>query len=197
MKKVRIFSLLSALVVIFSLVSGSAWAKKAVCPAGLAGTWVGGASSDIRWFATQTSDSRDPKKGEMIMNWTYIKPSFIGGSLTGLTLTPGHGVWQENDDGNYDYTWYAYVIDPDTTVSGEVVVMTVRVSGVAMLRDLYEPTVTNCDTAIIYYYFEGADGEVSALDLATADFTYMTDGWSAGEVRMPLTVTPAPPLPTP
>jgi hypothetical protein len=40
------------------LVSGTAWAKKPECRAGLAGTWVGGASSDIRWFATHTSDSR-------------------------------------------------------------------------------------------------------------------------------------------
>ena len=186
MKKVRIFSLLSAVVVIFSLVSGSAWAKKAVCPAGLAGTWVGGASSDIRWFATQTSDSRDPKKGEMIMNWTHIKSNFPGGSSSGLTLTPGHGVWQENSDHNYDYTWYAYAIDPNGTNT-----ITVRVSGVALLKDFDDPTVTNCDTALIYYHFDIAYGEVSPMDFATTDFQTIIVG-GAGEVRVPLTVTPLP-----
>jgi hypothetical protein len=188
MKKVRIFTLLSAVVVIFLSVSGTAWAKKSesVCSAGLAGTWVGGAGNDIRWFATQTSDSLDPKKGEMIMNWTYIKPTFIGGSASGVTLTPGHGVWQENLDGNYDYTWYAYAIADDGTIQ-----ITVRVSGVALLRDFDDPTVTNCDTALIYYEFDIAEGEVLPTDLATAEFQTMTSG-GAGEVRVPLTVTPLP-----
>jgi len=184
MKKVRILTLLSAVLVIFLLVSGTAWAKKPVCRAGLAGTWVGGASSDIRWFATQTSDSLDPTKGEMIMNWTYVKPTFIG---AGNTLTPGHGVWQQNDDGNYDYTWYAYVID-----SGGTPVSTVRVSGVALLRDMQDQDVTNCDTALIYYHFDIADEEVSPLELGTAEFHPGPVGY-AGEVRVPLTVTPLPP----
>jgi hypothetical protein len=185
-KKVRIFTLLSAVVVTFLLVSGTAWAKKPKCPAGLAGTWAGGAGNDIRWLATHTSDSRDPTKGEMIMNWTYIKYNFIGAYGSGVTLTPGHGVWQENDDGNYDYTWYAYAIEDDGTID-----YTIRVSGVALLKDPFDLTVTDCDTAVIYYEFDMAAGEVLPTDLATAEFSTMTSG-GAGEVRVPLTVTPLP-----
>ena len=181
MKKVSSLTILFAVLVMFSSVCGAAGAKKSTCPAGLAGTWVGGAGSDIRWFATQTSDSLDPKKGEMIMNWTYINPNFI----TGLTLTPGHGVWQLNVDGNYNYTWYAYALNSD-----RVIAATVRVSGVAMLKDFND--VPNCDTAQIYYNFEIAMGEVLPADLATASFEQGPQG-PAAEVRVPLTVTPLPP----
>jgi hypothetical protein len=189
MKKVKNVAIFFAVLVMFSLVGGAAWAKRPAtpaCPAGLAGTWVGGAGNDIRWFATQTSDSLDPTKGEMIMNWTYIKPSFIGGSTSGFTLTPGHGVWQLNDDGNYGYTWYAYALSrTDGSIAG-----TVRVSGVAMLKDLNDPTVTNCDTVQIYYHFDIAEGEVFPTD-STASFVTVADG-GAAEVRVPLTVTPLP-----
>ena len=140
--------------------------------------------SDIRWFATQTSDSLDPKKGEMIMNWTYINPNFI----TGLTLTPGHGVWQLNVDGNYNYTWYAYALNSD-----RVIAATVRVSGVAMLTDPNDPTVTNCDIVYIYYHFDIAEGEVLPIDLATTTNFEPFDDGGAYEVRVPLTVTPLPP----
>jgi len=191
MRKMKSLTILFAVLVMFSLVCGAAWAgkkpQKPPCPAGLAGTWIGGAGNDIRWFATQTSDSLDPTKGEMIMNWTYIKPSFPGGSSSGLTLTPGHGVWQLNDEGNYNYTWYAYALDSETgAIAG-----TIRVSGVAMLTDPYDPTVTDCDTAVIYYKFEIAEGEVLPTELATATFEFFAEG-GAGEVRVPLTVTPLP-----
>jgi hypothetical protein len=148
----------------------------------LAGTWVGGAGSDIKWFATQTSDSLDPTKGEMIMNWTYINPNFISAEFT---LTPGHGVWKLNSDGNYDYTWYAYLSRTDGSIAG-----TVRVSGVAMLKDFDE--TPNCDIAQIYYHFDIADREV--IPFPTTDqsgFVKGPKGW-AGEVRVPLTVTPLP-----
>jgi hypothetical protein len=176
--------------VMFSLVCGTAWAgkKAAECPAGLTGTWAGGAGNDIKWLATHTSDSLDPTKGEMIMNWTFIKPTFIGGSGTEFTLTPGHGVWQLNSEGNYNYTWYAYAL---LKTNGSIA-FTVRVSGVAMLKDLNDQTVPNCDTALIYYQFDVANGEVLPTDLATAEFTSFTTG-GAGEVRVPLTVTPLPP----
>lgn len=172
-----------------AFISTSAWAKKekTACPAGLTGTWVGGAGSDIRWLAVHTSDSLDPTKGVMIMNWTYIKPSFIGGVDSGVTLTPGHGVWQLNGDGNYDYTWYAYVIDPD---SGAIF-GTIRVSGVAMLKDPDDLAVSNCDVALIYYHFDIAEEEVLPMHLGTAEFTNFDEG-SAGQVRVPLVVTPLP-----
>ena len=184
-KKVKI-TLLITVFVMFSLVCGAAWAKRQTCPAGLAGTWVGGAGNDIKWFSTQTSDSLTPTKGEMILNWTYIKPTFLGGSESGVTLTPGHGVWQLNDDGNYDYTWYTYALNPDGSIA-----VTVRVSGVAMLRDLDDPTVSDCDTVLIYYHFDLAEGEVLPTDLATTIFEEGPQG-GAFEVRVPLTVTPLP-----
>jgi hypothetical protein len=61
--------------------------------------------------------------GEMLMNWIWIDPNFIG---EGNSLTPGHGVWQLNNEGTYNFTWYAYVNDLDGALS-----FTVRVSGVA------------------------------------------------------------------
>jgi hypothetical protein len=74
-----IIALIALLVI--AVISSTAWAKKPVpppaCPAGLTGTWVGGAGNDIHWLAAHTSDSLDPTKGEMIMNWTYIKPILL------------------------------------------------------------------------------------------------------------------------
>lgn len=183
MKKMKILTILFAVLVMFSLVGDAAWAKRTdspACPAGLTGTWTGGAGSDIGWLATHTSDSLDPTKGEMIMNWTYINPNFIGGINSGLTLTPGHGVWQLNVDGNYNYTWYAYALNPDGSIAG-----TVRVSGVAMLKDITDPTVLNCDTVQIYYQFD-----IANVDSPT-NFETVANGWAA-EVRVPLTVTPLP-----
>ena len=190
--KINFTIVLAALLAIAAL-SATAWAKKpvspGVCPAGLAGTWAGGAGSDIHWLATQTSGSLDPTKGEMILNWTYIKPSFPGGITSGVTLTPGHGVWQLNADGDYDYTWYAYAIDPN---DGSIA-FTIRVSGVAKLQDINDPDVPDCDTAIIDYNFEIAEGEVLPWELGTAIFQTMTYKQAgAGEIRVPLTVTPLP-----
>ncbi|WP_153306064.1 hypothetical protein [Desulfatiglans anilini] len=169
--------------------STTAWAKKVktACPAGLTGTWVGAAGGDIHWLATHTSDSLDPTKGEMIMNWTYIKSSFIGSINSGYMLTPGHGVWQLNGDGDYDYTWYAYAINRADGSIG----CTIRVSGVAMLKDFDDLTVSNCDTAVIYYHFDIAEGEVLPMNLSTAEFTTYEIG-GALQVRVPLVVTPLP-----
>ncbi len=197
MKKIKSLAIFFAVLVMFSLVCGAAWAKKPAipaCPAGLAGTWVGGAGSDIRWLATHTSDSLNPTKGEMIMNWTYIKPSFIGGSTSGFTLTPGHGIWQLNAEGNYDYTWYAYAIsrgDAYSIYPEGTIAYTVRVSGVAMLKDPSDPTVTNCDIVYIYYHFDGAEGEVLPTEFATTSYFEGPQGWAV-EGRVPLTVTPLP-----
>ena len=189
MKTKKNFTIAITALLVIASISTAAWAKKPACPAGLTGTWVGGAGNDIHWLATQTSDSLDSTKGEMIMNWTYIKPSFPGGIYSGVTLTPGHGVWQLNDDGDYDYTWYAYAIDPN---DGSVE-FTIRVSGVAKLQDIYDPDVPNCDTAIIDYNFEIAEGEVLPWELGTAEFQSMTSAAAgAGEVRVPLVVTPLP-----
>ena len=191
-KKLKI-TLLITVFVMFSLVCGAAWAKRpgfTTCPAGLTGTWIGGAGNDIHWLSTQTSDSLDPTKGEMIMNWTYIKPSFIGGSSSGVTLSPGHGVWQLNDDGNYDYTWYAYAIDndPNNTTTYGTIVATIRVSGVVMLVDFNDIDAPNCDTAAIYYHFDMADGEFLPFDPNAPVFSTLTSGWGAGEMRVPLNV---------
>jgi hypothetical protein len=201
MKTKRNFTIAIIALLAITLISTTAWAKKPVpppvCPAGLAGTWVGGAGNDIHWLATQTSDSLDPTKGEMILNWTYIKKNFPGGIQSGVTLTPGHGVWQLNDDGDYDYTWYAYAIETVSDPSDldkviERVAFTIRVSGVARLRDIDDPDVPNCDTAIIDYNFEIADGEVFP-GLSPAEFQSMTSAPAgAGEVRVPLVVTPLP-----
>jgi len=191
MKTKQNFTIALIALLVIAVISSTAWAKKPVpppaCPAGLTGTWVGGAGNDIHWLAAHTSDSLDPTKGEMIMNWTYIKPGFIGGISSGFTLTPGHGVWQLNNDGNYDYTWYAYAIDPNT---GNIA-YTIRVSGVAMLRDIENPTVPNCDIAIIYYNFDMVEGEFFPWDSNTANFQTITSG-EAGEMRVPLEVTPLP-----
>ena len=201
MKKIKSVAIFFAVLVMFSLVCGAAWAKKPAipaCPAGLAGTWVGGAGSDIRWLATHTSDSLDATKGEMIMNWTYIKPAFPGGSASGVTLTPGHGIWQLNAEGNYDYTWYAYALyREDFTDSEEMthpagsIAGTVRVSGVAMMQDFNEPPAPNCDSVLIYYHFDTAVGEVFPTDFATTSYVEGPQGWAA-EVRVTLTVTPLP-----
>jgi hypothetical protein len=197
MKKVSSLTILLAVLVMFSSVCGAAAAKKSTCPAGLAGTWVGGAGSDIRWLATHTSDSLDPTKGEMIMNWTYIKSNFPGGSNSGVTLTPGHGVWKLNVAGNYDYTWYAYALYREDSTDSDGIIHpagsiagTVRVSGVAMMQDFNEPPAPNCDSVRIYYHFDIAEGEVFPTD-STANFEQGPQGWAA-EVRVPLTVTPLP-----
>jgi hypothetical protein len=197
MKTKQNFTISLIALLAIALISTTAWAKKPpppACPAGLTGTWVGGAGGDIHWLAAHTSDSLDPTKGEMIMNWTYIKPNFIGGVNSGVTLTPGHGVWQLNDDGDYDYTWYAYAISTDesiTLIAAGDIVATIRVSGVAKLQDLENPTASNCDIAIIYYNFDMVEGEFFPWDSNTADFQTMTSG-QAGEMRVPLVVTPLP-----
>jgi hypothetical protein len=197
MKKVSSLTILFAVLVMFSSVCGAAEVKKSTCPAGLTGTWVGAAGSDIRWLATHTSDSLDPTKGEMIMNWTYISPNFPGSSKSGVTLTPGHGVWQLNAEGNYDYTWYAYALYREDVTENDAIIHsagdiagTFRVSGVAMMQDFNEPPAPNCDIAQIYYHFDRVIGEVFPTD---TDVTFYEGpkGWAA-EVRVPLTVTPLP-----
>jgi len=178
----------------FSLVYGTAWAKGRPAPLtcdGLVGTWHGEEYGDMQWLAIHTSDSLDSQKGEMLINWIYVKPSLIG---TGNTLTPGHGVWQLNSDGMYDYTWYTYVIDSSGTPIG-----TIRVSGVAFFQaDPYDPTSTvDCNNMGIYYEFAFAvDGSNNPIvvpvgELGTANYVNMTIG-GAHESRVPLVVTPLP-----
>jgi hypothetical protein len=131
-----------------------------------------------------TSDNLDPSKGQMLMNWIYVNPNLIG---SGNTMTPGHGVWQLNSDGMYDYTWYAYVITPDGSIIG-----TIRVSGIAMFQNPFDPDApVDCNTVIIYYEFAGAEGEIPVGNLGTATFTPVTNG-VAIETRVPMVVTPLP-----
>lgn len=182
--------LLTAMLVMISLLFGTAWAKQPSPPppttvcGGLTGTWHGQEPGDMRWLSIHTSDSLDPTKGEMLMNWIYVNPDLIGPDNT---LTPGHGIWQLNSDGIYDYTWYAYVISPASGIIG-----TIRVSGVAVFQDPFDPdATTDCNTVSIYYEFEVAQIEVPMGELGTANFLPMTSG-VAFETRVPMVVTPLP-----
>lgn len=195
MKKARKLSiLLLAVIMIPSLICGTALAKKPVpltCD-GLVGTWHGEEPGDMKWLAIHTSDSLDSTKGEMLMNWIWINPNLIGPDVS---LTPGHGVWELNSDGMYDYTWYSYVIDSTGTPVG-----TIRVSGVAFFQqDPYDPTSpVDCNNMQIYYEFAFAVDEsdnpivVPVGELGTANYVTMTIG-GAHESRVPLAVTPLPP----
>jgi hypothetical protein len=194
MKKARNLSiLLLAVIMITSLICGTALAKKPkpTSCSGLTGTWHGEEPGDMKWLAIHTSDSSDPTKGEMLMNWIWINPNLIG---DGNTLTPGHGVWQLNSDGMYDYTWYSYVIDSTGTP-----IMTIRVSGVAFFQqDPYNPTSpVDCNNMQIYYEFAVAVDEdynpivVRVGELGTANFLPSIFG-VAHESRVPMVVTPLP-----
>ena len=184
--------LLTAMLVTISLFFGTVWAKKEPPPppptpvcSGLTGTWHGEEPNDMRWFAIHTSDSLDPTKGQMLMNWIYVNPNLIG---LENTLTPGHGVWQLNSDGMYyDYTWYAYTIDPEGTI-----IATIRVNGVAIFQNPWDSdTPADCNTVAIYYEFFGAEGEVLVGDLGISQF-YPGPSGVAFETRVPMVVTPFP-----
>lgn len=197
MKKARKVSiLLLAVIMITPLICGTVWAKKPkpvplTCD-GLVGTWHGEEPGDMQWLAIHTSDSLDSKKGEMLINWIWVKPSLIGGA--GNTLTPGHGVWQLNSDGMYDYTWYTYVIDSTGTP-----ITTIRVSGVTFFQeDPYDSTSpVDCNHMLIYYAFAFAVDDsynpivVPVGELGTANYLSYTMG-GAHESRVPLVVTPLP-----
>ena len=189
MKKTRNLTiLLSSVIMMISLICGTALAKRPTPPpecGGLTGTWHGQESGDMIWLAIHTSDSLDPAKGEMLMNWIWINPNLIDGDNT---LTPGHGVWQLNSDGTYNYTWYAYAIDKNTGSP----VYTVRVSGVALFDNPYDPdSPIDCNTVYIYYEFAGVDSVVSVGDLNTANFVVEITGFAV-EKRVPMVVTPLP-----
>jgi len=181
--------LLAAMFMMVFLLFGTAWAKQPAAPpppvcGGLTGTWHGQESGDMRWLAIHTSDSLDPTKGEMLMNWIWVNPNLIG---LGNTLTPGHGIWQLKSDGMYDYTWYAYVVGSDGILG------TIRVSGVAIFQNPFDPDATaDCNTVTIYYEFDFAAGEVPVGGLGGTDtFSPFTSG-VAYETRAPMVVTPLP-----
>lgn len=191
MKKTRnVTILLSSVIMMTSLICGTAFARPLTPPpftpvcGGLTGTWHGEESGDMIWLAIQTSDSLDPTKGEMLMNWISIKPSLI---YPAVSLTPGHGVWQLNGDGTYNYTWYAYAIGTDGSP-----LYTVRVSGVAMFDDPFDPdNPIDCNTLIIYYEFAVYMSVVSVGELDTVEFVVGPTGF-AYETRVPMVVTPLP-----
>ncbi len=150
-QKSNLTVLLSAVIMMFSLICGTALAKQPAPPppppepvcGGLTGTWHGEQAGDMVWLALHTSDSLDPAKGEMLMNW--IDTSFLGPDIS---LSPGHGVWQFNSEFNYfDYTWYAFAFDSLGTQLG-----TIRVSGVALF-DVVD-LVENCNRVNIYYQMD-------------------------------------------
>ncbi|MBI4775830.1 MAG: hypothetical protein HY788_16935 [Deltaproteobacteria bacterium] len=184
MKKTRNLTiLLSAVIMMVSLICGTALAKRPTPPpvcGGLTGTWHGEESGDMIWLAIHTSDSLDPTKGEMLMNWIWISPNLIGPDVS---LTPGHGVWQLNSDGTSNYTWYAYAIGTDGSP-----LYTVRVSGVALFNP-EDPD--DCNTVFIYYEFAYFNSVVPVGELNTA----IPDGSITGgavETRVPMVVTPLP-----
>jgi len=192
-QKSNLTILLSAIIMMFSLICGTALAKQAPPPppepvcGGLTGTWHGIEPGDMAWLAIHTSDSLDPAKGEMLMNWIWVNPSLIGGD--GNSLTPGHGVWQLNSAGMYDFTWYAFVIDPYGITVGAV-----RVSGVAFFNEELDPTMPIvCDIVHIDYNFAlliPADPDTRYLDLDPANFITVIPNGAAGQKRVPMVVTP-------
>jgi hypothetical protein len=189
-KKPNLTILLSAIMMI-SLICGTALAKQPAPPppapvcGGLTGTWHGTEPGDMIWLALHTSDSLDPAKGEMLMNWTWINPNLIGGADN--SLTPGHGAWQLNDDGMYDFTWYAYVIDSFGTPFA-----TLRVSGVASFNPEFDLAIpVDCTKVWIYYEFAGVNSVVGVGELDSAAF-YPGPIGLAYQSRVPMVVTPLP-----
>jgi len=189
-QKSNLTILLSAIIMMFSLICGTALAKQAPPPppppppepvcGGLTGTWHGEQANDMVWLALHTSDSLDPFKGEMVMSW--IDTSF----LPGVSLTPGHGVWQFNSESEFnyfDYTWYAFVIDSVGTTVG-----TIRVSGAAWF-DVVD-LVEDCNRVNIYYQMDFFDFVVPVGGWDTAIPVGGESGY-AGQLRVPM-VVPSP-----
>jgi len=190
-QKSNLTILLSAIIMMFSLICGTALAKQAPPPppppepvcGGLTGTWHGEQANDMVWLALHTSDSLDPFKGEMVMNW--IDTSF----LSGVSLTPGHGVWQFNSDGNYfNYTWYAFGSYLDETDTLQT--LTLRVSGLAAFDQVGEDQV-DCNKVNIYYEIDYYAPAVPVGQLGLATPAHFEDG-GAVQYRVPLVVTPVP-----
>lgn len=183
MKKKQNLTILLSAVIMISLVCGTAFAKRPTPPTpppptpvcgGLTGTWHGQEPGDMMWLAIHTSDSLDPTKGEMLMNWIWIAPALIG---DGNSLTSGHGVWQLKSEGMYNFTWYAYVIDLNGTLSS-----TVRVSGVASFNP---DDPDDCDTVSISYQF-ATSSPVDVGGLKDADFIDSNITGFAYQTRVPM-----------
>ena len=115
------------------------------------------------------------------MNW--IDTTFLGPNVS---LTPGHGVWQLNSEGNYDYTWYAFgtYLDETNTLN----TMTLRVSGVAGF-DLVDSE--ECNKVNIYYQIDYYASAVPVGELGSVTFLGSETG-VAVQWRVPLVVTPYP-----
>jgi hypothetical protein len=186
MKKKQNLTILLSAVIMISLICGTAFAKQPTPPTpppptpvcgGLTGTWHGEQPGDMVWLALHTSDSLDPTKGEMLMNW--IDTQFLGPNVS---LTPGHGVWQLNSDDNYNYTWYAFgtYLDDENTLN----TMTLRVSGVAGFDQ------NDCNTVQIYYVIDYVTPAVPVGELGTATFYSFDAPGYAKQTRVPLVVTP-------
>lgn len=197
-QKSNLTILLSAVIMMFSLICGTALAKQPAPPppppgpvcGGLTGTWHGEQAGDMVWLALHTSDSLDPFKGEMVMNW--IDTKFLGQILgPDYSLTPGHGVWQFNSESNYfNYTWYAFGTFVDVTETLQT--MTLRVSGVAAFEQGEGDTV-DCNRVNIYYQVDiyGPAVPVGGLDPLYLPIPYSENGY-AYQFRVPLVVTPVP-----
>ncbi len=147
---------------------------------GLIGTWYGHAYSSMKWMASHTAGSKDAKNGEMLLNWVFIDDGLLlqGSPLAAVSMTPGHGVWEQIDKDQYRYTWYAYGIS-DLGYP----VFSVRVSGLAKNTD--------CDNVAIDFKYEVFEGLVRPQDMSTATpiGTIDSEPGKSGETRVPL-VTP-------
>ena len=189
MKKKQNLTILLSAVIMISFICGTALAKQPAPPpptpacGGLTGTWHGEQPGDMSWLAIHTSDGLDPTKGEMLMNW--IDTTFLGPNVS---LTPGHGVWQLNSNGYYDYTWYAFgtYLDEETNTSNT---MTLRVSGVAAF-DLVDSE--DCNKVNIYYQIDYYAPAVPVGGWDTAIPLGGTETGYAYQTRTPLVVTPLP-----
>lgn len=131
---------------------------------GLIGSWAGGdAGGDLVWVAAHTPGTHS-KSGEMVLNWVVnnmVPPP--------LRMTPGHGVWEETRKGQYDYTWYAFMVDD---ASGQ------------MLRVVVHGTAVNydCNRVDIRYRFRAYDGDLLVYETPSAT----REPGYASEQRLPI-----------
>lgn len=163
MKKLRKFALTLTAAFAIAAFSNAAWAAGPP-ECGLIGTWHGAdAGSDLVWLGIHTPGTHN-NKGEMHMEWVINNMVPPPARMTG-----GHGVWEQTSKGNYNYTWYAVMIDDDTGQTFQVVV-----NGTAANQD--------CNNIEIRYRFRIYDGDT--LIYVTPSLNH--DPGYAYEIRVPM-----------
>lgn len=191
MKTKRNLTIVLTTVLSIAAIGTTAWAGTGTGPGpdskecGLIGTWSGWAdyawptsstapTPSIAWLGIHTAGSQNAKNGEMLLNWVFVNGNLLTlyGHYPASHLTPGHGVWEQINNNQYSYTWYAYGLD----ASGSPL-YSVKVSGLV--------TNMNCDNASITYKYEVFNGLVSPQNMSSSP--YATKLGIAGETRVPLT----------